>query len=145
MNESDITLTNFTILPPLGPGTLGTSTGGGYAIHASKTPSTISNITITNLTVENGNRTGIDLNGVNSAILNNITSKNAAYGNGISLSGVVGASLSNITTGNNAWGGIAVYVSKPSQANRGSNNVTIDATTCTIPEWNKVYVQAEYS
>ncbi len=145
LNESDITLTNFTILPPLGPGTLGTSTGGGYAIHASKTPSTISNITITNLTVENGNRTGIDLNGVNNAILNNITSKNAAYGNGISLSGVVGASLSNITTGNNAWGGIAVYVSKPSQANRGSNNVTIDATTCTIPEWNKVYVQDEYS
>ena len=41
ISASNTTFKNFTIMPPLGPGTLGTSTGGGYSIHVSNTPSTL--------------------------------------------------------------------------------------------------------
>lgn len=143
ISTSNVTLTQFTINPPLGPGTLGTGTGGAYCIHVSNTPSILSNINISHVTIQNGNRTGIDFNGVDNVNLSYVTSQNAAYGNGISLSGVHNANVTNVTTGSNAWGGIAVYVSKPGQATRGSDSVYIDASTCTISEWNKVYAQDE--
>jgi len=143
ISASNVTLTNFTIKPPLGPGVLGTSNGGGYAIHVSNTPSILSNVTITHITVKNGNRSGIDINGVDHAVISYVTTQNAAYGNGMNITGVHGANISQVTTGGNAWGGIAVYVSIPSQANRGSDNIIIDATTCSIPEGNKVYAQNE--
>ena len=143
ISASNVTLSNFTIKPPLGPGALGTSTGGGFAIHVSNTPSILSNVTITHVTVKNGNRSGVDINGTDHAVVSYVTTQNAAYGNGINITGVHGANISHITTGGNAWGGIAVYVSIPSQANRGSDNITIDATTCSIPEANKIYAQNE--
>ncbi|HUI30206.1 MAG TPA: T9SS type A sorting domain-containing protein [Candidatus Acidoferrales bacterium] len=144
VSSSDVVLSNFTIIPPFVSGKSGTSAGGGYAIHVSNAPSIISDITISHITVQNGNRSGVDLNGVDNATISYVTTQNAAYGNGMSLSGVHGASVSHITTGGNAWGGMAVYCSGSTQANRGSDNINIDGSTCTITEPNKIYAQDEF-
>lgn len=143
VSASNVTIRNFTIKPPLGPGALGTSTGGGYAIHVSNTPSTVSNITVANITIQNGNRSGLDFNGVDTLTVSDVTSQNAAYGNGMNLTGVHEANVSNFVSGGNAWGGIAIYSS--SQASRGSDNINIDGTTCTLTESNKIYSQDEFS
>jgi DNA polymerase III delta prime subunit len=144
ISGSNVALSNFTIKPPLGPGVLGTSNGGGYAIHVSNTPSVVSNILIDRVTVKNGNRSGIDLNGVDNATVRSVTTQNAAYGNGMNLTGVHGADISNVTTGGNAWGGIAVYCSDSTQAKRASDNIVIDGSSCTITESNKIYAQNEF-
>jgi hypothetical protein len=142
ISASNVTVSGFTILPPLVTGHLGTSGGGGYAIHVSNTPFTISNVTITHVIVKNGNRTCIDLNTVDNATVSYVTTQNSAYGNGVSLSGVHGANVSHVTTGGNAWGGIAVYCSQ--QSVLGSDNINIDGSTCTITEYNKIYAQDEF-
>jgi hypothetical protein len=144
ISASNITLSGFMIKPPFVSGQSGTSAGGGYSIHVSNTPSILSNVTITHVTVKNGNRTGVDLNGVDNPTLSYITTQDAAYGNGISLTGVHGATISHITTGGNAWGGIAIYCSPSNQANRGSDDINIDGSTCTMTESDKIYSQDEF-
>lgn len=137
---SNITISNFTLIPPSIAGKSGTSNGGGYGLHSTNI---INNINLSHITVQNGNRTGIDLNGATNVQLSFITSCNAAYGNGISLTGVVNATVTHCITSGNAWGGIAIYVS--SSAGRGSDSVLIDGTTCSLQETNAVYVQDELS
>jgi hypothetical protein len=134
---SNVSMSNFTLLPPVVAGQSGTANGGGYGVHSTNL---ISNIALSHITVQNGNRTGIDLNGATNVNLSFITSRNAAYGNGITLTGVVNAIVTHCTTSGNAWGGIAVYVS--TSASRGSDQISIDGT-CSFQETNAVYAQDE--
>lgn len=136
-SASNITISNISIIPPVVPEALGTSSGGGYAIHVLSIPS--SNLKFSNITITNGNRTGLDIQGADNVIIDHVTSRNAAYGNGITLTGVVNATLSNIVTSGNAWGGIALYVS--SSRNRGCDSITIITANSSISEQNKIYSQ----
>ncbi len=139
ISSSNVTLSKFTILPPVVSASLGTSSGGGYAIHTASTPST--DLEISHVTIEDGNRTGFDIHGVTGVVLDNVTSRNAAYGNGISLTGVTNATLTNITTSGNEWGGIAIYVSGPSYNNQASSNININTSGSSISDSNMVYVE----
>jgi parallel beta-helix repeat protein len=139
LGASNITFRNFTIIPATA------ATNGGYPIHVSAEPVTvISNITVEQIVVNGSKRTGVDVHGVDNAVLRYITSTNATGGNGLQLTGCVGATLDNITTTGNAWGGIAVYNSGPSYLNRASANVAFDGTSSSIAEGGKFYTQEDY-
>jgi parallel beta-helix repeat protein len=147
IEADNVTMQYFTILPPIVSGSVGTSGGGGYAIHASfnhTAPySKYNNLALDHITVNNGNRTAFDIHGYHGVTLDDLTATGAAYGNGISLTGCSNGVVTNCTTSSNAWGGIAVYVSKPAYLGTGSDNITIDFSTNTIGEW--IYVEDEYS
>ena len=128
--SDDVTMRNFTILPPIVAGSVGTSGGGGYAIHATfnhTSPySEYQNLTLRNITIENGNRTAFDIHGYDGVVLENLTARNAAYGNGVQLTGCENATVTGLTCENNAWGSIAAYCSKSTYLNRASDNITFD-------------------
>ena len=107
------------------------------------------NLTIQHLTVKNDltttpqRRAGIDIHGYNNVVLDDIDSRDASFGNGVQLTGVDGAVISNITTSNNAWGSIAIYCSGPTYFNRASDNIVIDGATMSLGE-NNIYQQDEF-
>ena len=138
---SNTMLKNFTVIPANPPG----ADRGGYPIHAAYniTPTELFNITLENIVVDGSDRTGIDFNGVTNVVVSNVTSTNTAAGNGMQFSGCKNVTVNNVITSGNAWGGIAVYVSKPADLNRGSDNINIDGTTCILGENNKIYNQDE--
>lgn len=134
--KSNTTLSYFTIIP---------NSTGGYPIHVSGTPNIISNITLSHITISGSRRTAFDLNAVDNVTLSYLTATNSSYGNGVQVSGCTNVIINHITTSGNAWGGLAVYVSKPSPSGvgRGSDNVSIDGTTSSFGEANKIYNQDE--
>jgi parallel beta-helix repeat protein len=146
VKADNVTLGNFTIIPPV-TGTYGSSSGGGYPIHASFNStvpkSKYNNLAINNITINASNRTGIDIHGYNGVAVSNVTITNAAYGNGISLTGCSNVTVNGVTTSGNAWGGIAVYCSNgTSYLGVGSDNVNIDLAANNIGEF--VYVEDEF-
>ncbi len=128
VTSHNVILRKFAISPP----------DQNYPIHASGTtnlPNGYDNLTIENVTISGSHRrTGFDINGYNNVVLSHLTSSNAYGGNGLQISGCIGVTIDNITTALNAWGSIAVYVSKPGQMNRGSQNVVIDGDTLNLGE-----------
>jgi hypothetical protein len=66
-------------------------------------------LTVNDLVVQGTKRTGIDLNGVRNATLNNITSTGATGGFGMSISSSQHVTVSNITTSGNAWGDVGIF------------------------------------
>lgn len=145
VEADNVTLSNFTLTPPQVDGVEGSS-GGGYAIHATfdhgSPYSALSNLTIENITIDNGNRTGFDIHGYNGVTLTNLTSTDAAYGNGIQLTGCTDATVTGCTTSGNAWGGVAVYCSNSSYLNRGSDNITFDFAANSVDE--SFYIEDEF-
>jgi hypothetical protein len=108
VSASNVNLNNFSLMAPVVGGSLGTSAGGGFAIHVSNAPDTVRYVTITHVTVKDGNRTGIDLNTVEHATVSQVTCQNAAFGNGIGCRDVSNSTFSGVTTSGNAWGGIRI-------------------------------------
>lgn len=134
--KSNTTLSYLTIIP---------KSTSGYPIHVSGTPNIISNITLSHITISGSKRTAFDLNAVDNVTLSYLTATNSSNGNGVQVSGCTNVTISHITTSGNAWGGLAVYVSKPypSGVGRGSDNVSIDGTSSSFGEVNKIYNQDE--
>ncbi|WP_377174652.1 right-handed parallel beta-helix repeat-containing protein [Roseibacillus ishigakijimensis] len=131
VQADDVTLDTFTMRPPLVPGSVGTSGGGGYAIHAqfdAGIPQAHKNLTLANITIRDGNRSSFDVNGYDGVTLTNLTATGNAVGNGIQVSGCTDVIMTGCEVSGNAWGAIAVYVSKPGQLNRPSSNVVFDFT-----------------
>lgn len=145
VSANNVLLKNFTVVPPEVSGQTGTKFGGGFAIHVSNVPNLVTDLTIENITIENGNRTSFDLHGVNGAALSNLTARNNAYGNGLSLTGSTNVTVQNFTSSGNAWGGIALYNSGPTYLNRATSDVTIIGSAGSIGEVNAVYTQEEHS
>jgi filamentous hemagglutinin family protein len=132
---NDVTLSDFTF---------NGNPSGSYGIKVSPTGAAsnrLTNFAISNVTVDNSYRTGLDLNGVNGATIDNVNVTGVDWGNGISLTDSANVTVTNSTTSGNAWGGLAIY-----QANRSYdqqvNNITIDGTN-SFGEANPVYMQDE--
>ncbi len=143
ITANGVTFKGFNIVPP---SSLTGSNKNGYTIHASNTPNVINGLTLEDIIIDatsvaNLQRTGVDIHGVDYAILNNITVKGCDWGNGVSLTGCTYPTLTNITTSGNAWGGIAVYVSTYLSPQRGSSNITFDFAT--NPNVEYFYIEDE--
>ena len=144
VEASGVTLRDFTVLPPV-TATRGTSSGGGYAIHATfnhTVPySSYANLAIVNVSIENGNRTAFDIHGYDGVTLEGLTARGSAYGNGIQLTGCTGVTIEGCTTESNAWGGIAFYCSKASYLNRPCSGITVDLAKNAFDD---LYVEDEF-
>ncbi|HEY8950882.1 MAG TPA: filamentous hemagglutinin N-terminal domain-containing protein [Rhizomicrobium sp.] len=107
VTADDVSLKDFTFNAPTA------HTGSTYGIKV--TPGTnvasdrLLNFDIENVTINGGYRTGLDLNGVVNATINNVSVSNVQNGNGIALTDSADITLTNVTTTNNAWGGLALY------------------------------------
>lgn len=147
VEANNVTLKKFTLLPPVVPASLGTSSGGGFAIHCSfnhTVPySSLTNLALANITIQNGNRAAFDIHGYDGVTLTDLTAKNSAYGNGIQITGCTDVTITGATVSGNAWGGIAFYVSKSTYLNRGCSGITYDMAANTAVD-QPVYVEDEY-
>jgi hypothetical protein len=85
----------------------------------------ISNGTLRDITVTNGNRTPFDIHGVDGFIGENLTATGTVSGVGLSLTGVNGATITGFSGSANAWGDIAIFASTYTTPNRGSSNINI--------------------
>lgn len=101
----------------------------------------LNDFSLTNVTIRDSAKTGLDLNGVIRATIDGVTVENSVGGNGISLTDSADITITNSTTNNNAWGGLALYqANKKDQFNHQVDNISIDATN-TFNEDNPVYAQ----
>ena len=138
VTASNVTLEGFTLK---GNPTFASAYGIKVAGPSAVFPGTqLNNITIQDVTIDNSKRSGIDLNGVVGATIDNVEVRNVPGGNGIALSDCGDVTAGNITTSNNAWGGFAIYTFGRYFL-LGSDNIDIDGTTSSFGEANKVYVQ----
>lgn len=104
-NVDGVTIANLSILGPTN------STGYGLKIEGSaQNPlAADSDIHITNVSVTGSYRTAIDLNGINDAVLTNVSASGTSHGNGIAVTDSRNITINGVTTSGNAWGGIALY------------------------------------
>ncbi len=130
VQANNVTLQNFTLVGPH-------PYSAGYGIKISGS----SNTNVNHVTVDQSQRTGVDLNGVNGATIDNVTVTNSANGNGLSETDSNNVHFSNITTSGNAWGGIAIYV-KGQFYPGGSDNTIIDGVN-SFGESTKVYTEVD--
>lgn len=138
-----VTLKNFTL-------NMVTPSGeyAGYAIHASGTPNVQVGLTIEHVTIQGASgadkrRAGVDIHGYDDVVLSYVTSKDATWGNGIQITGCVNVDVDNCTTMNNAWGSLSIYCSQYLVPNRASDDVDIDAGTCSFGE-NNVFIENQF-
>lgn len=120
----------------------------GYALRASGTPNVQDGLTVMNVTVQGSGgvlkrRAGVDIHGYDNVVLNNVTSKDATWGNGIQITGCVNVDVDNCTTMNNAWGSLSIYCSQYLVPNRACDSVDIDGTTCSFGE-NNVFIENQF-
>jgi len=95
------------------------------------------NFAIDHVAINGGYRTGLDLNGVVGATIDNVSVSNVVHGNGIALTDSANVTITNTTTSNNAWGGLALYQTNKFY-NQQLTGITIDGTN-TFNETNGVY------
>ncbi len=133
VTADDVTLQDFTLI---GNGT----SAGTYGLKVSSSSSTrLSNFTVVNVLVQNSYRTGVDLNGVDGALIKDVEVQDVPSGNGLSITDSNDIVFENITTSNNAWGGLAIYT-YGQYYTLGSDNITIQGSN-SFGEANKVYVE----
>ncbi len=133
VTADDVTLQDFTLIG-------NDSSAGSYGIKvAGPSPTRIANFTAENVLVQNSYRTGVDLNGVDGALIKDVGVQNVAYGNGLSITDSNDVVFENISTRDNVWGGLAIYT-YGRYFSLGSDNITIQGTN-SFGEDNKVYVQ----
>ncbi|MCD6331634.1 MAG: DUF11 domain-containing protein [Bacteroidales bacterium] len=128
-SQSNVSVSYMTIQP--------NGVDGSYALKFSGG----SNITVSHVTIDGGKKSNFEFDGITTLSLSYLTSKNSHDGNGIAIAGCWTVTANHLTTVGNDWGGFAIYCSNH---NRGSKNVTIDGTTSSFGETNKVYGEDEY-
>ncbi|NLA25729.1 MAG: cadherin-like domain-containing protein, partial [Bacteroidales bacterium] len=106
---------NFTLIGP------GSAQGYGLKIAGENAETTI-----TNVLVKDSFRTGLDLNGLNKAVITDVELVNNG-GNGLSLTNSSNVTVTNITTSGNAWGGVAVYTDSTTFS-QGADNISVVGT-----------------
>ena len=124
INASDVFLEGFTL-----------QNGPTYGIKSAAG----SNFTLRNVTVKDTGRSGVDLNGVNDGVIENVTVSGAKSGVGIALSDSNRVTVRNVHTSANLWGGVAIYTYGRYYTG-GSDGVSIEGNN-TFEESNQVYIE----
>ncbi len=114
LSASGATLSDFTLLGPQGGDPeVWSSYRDNYGIKVSPlgTDTSLSGITLQNLTVQGSHNSEIDFNGIYNSTLSNITvdGGTGVAGNGISLTDSSNITVNDVTATDNPWGGVAVY------------------------------------
>jgi filamentous hemagglutinin family protein len=147
VTADNVTLGDFTVYGP------SNDVGNAYGIKVAPSEATphdpnarLRNFTIRNVTSRGAGRAELDLNGVDGALIDNVTLNGARVsdgmetkGAGLQLTDSANVTVRNITTLNNNWGGLAVYQAN-TYYNQQVNNITIEGTNRFI-EVNPVYLQ----
>lgn len=135
VTADDVSLKLFTFNAPT------THNGTTYGIKV--TPDTnvasdrLLNFNIDGVTINGGWRTGLDLNGVLGATIQNVSVSNVQNGNGIALTDSANVTIVNDTTSNNAWGGLALYQTN-TYYDQQLNNIVVSSLN-NFGEANGVY------
>ncbi|MDP1654649.1 MAG: filamentous hemagglutinin N-terminal domain-containing protein, partial [Hylemonella sp.] len=145
VTADDVTLSDFMLYGP------SNDVGTAYGIKVSPGGSAdarLRNFTIRNVTSRGAGRAELDLNGVDGALIDNVTLNGArvsdgeeTQGAGLQLTDSANVTVRNTTTLNNKWGGLALYQANRSY-NQRVNNISIEASN-SFNEANPVYMQDE--
>lgn len=144
VTADNVTLSDFTLYGP------SNNVGTAYGIKVSPGGSAdarLRNFTIRNVTSRGAGRAELDLNGVDGALIDNVTLNGAPVGNdsevtegaGLQLTDSANVTVRNTTTLNNKWGGLAIYQAN-NYYNQQVNNITIEGNNH-FNELNPVYLQ----
>ncbi|MBA4329380.1 MAG: hypothetical protein C0428_14210 [Polaromonas sp.] len=147
VTADNVTLKDFTLYGP------GANVASSYGIKVAPSSGAASarlrDFSISGVTIRGSGRAELDLNGVDGALIDQVTADGAPVGNdsgstagaGIQITDSANVTISNSTTRNNGWGGLALY-----QANRyydqQVSNITVAASN-RFTERNPVYMQDE--
>ncbi|MFC5367869.1 right-handed parallel beta-helix repeat-containing protein [Salinirubrum litoreum] len=141
LTTADVTLRDFTLRGP--------SAAADYTYGIKSQFATTSDgfertdVHIEDVTVTNSYKTEIDLNGVGSAALVDVTADGAGTrGAGVALSDTQDVLIKDVTTTGNNWGGLAVYTNPRTDVPIGTDNVTLAGDNSFE---NGVYLQGDLS
>ncbi len=147
VKADNVTLSDFTFYGPsayyISAYGIKVSPGGGGV------DARLRNFTIRNVTSRGAGKAELDLNGVDGALIDNVTlngrpvdnSTDMSQGAGLQLTDSANVTVRNTTTLNNQWGGLALYQANYSY-NQRVNNITIEGNNH-FNEFNPVYMQDE--
>ena len=149
VSANDVTLRDFTVY---GPTIFDTTHRSSYGIKVSPGSTAsfpLRNFSITRVTSRGAGKAELDLNGVDGALIDNVTlngkpvdnSSDMSEGAGLQLTDSANVTVRNTTTLNNKWGGLALYQANYSY-NQRVNNITIEGNNH-FNEFNPVYMQDE--
>ena len=141
VHADNVSVSNFTLLAPSAASSstygMKVEVGAGDANGNAR----IDNFAISNVSISGSRKTGLDLNSVIGATIDNVNVTGAIAGNGISITDSADVTVRNTTTSGNAWGGLALY-----QANGGTGSnqqltgITIEGNNA-FAESNGLYLQ----
>ncbi|MDA0245616.1 MAG: hypothetical protein OT477_19555 [Chloroflexi bacterium] len=97
-----------------------------------------SHITISQIIVQNSQRTGVYLHGANDVVLQDVAVSGAMVGNGFALMDSNDVLATNLTTSGNVWGAFAIYTLGQTYP-IGSNNINLNGVSFAEPI--KLYTQ----
>lgn len=146
VSASDVTLSDFTVY---GPSAYVASAYGIKVSPGSTATFPLRNFTIRNVASRGAGKAELDLNGVDGALIDQVTLNGAPAGNdtgategaGLQITDSANVTVRNTTTLNNNWGGVALYQANRSY-NQQVNNITIEGNNH-FTEANPVYLQDE--
>ncbi len=146
VKADDVTLSDFTFY---GPSTYYNAAYGIKVSPGGSADARLRNFTIRNVTSRGAGKAELDLNGVDGALIDNVTlngrpvdnSADMSEGAGLQLTDSANVTVRNTTTLNNRWGGVALYQANRSY-NQRVNNISIEGNNH-FNEFNPVYMQDE--
>ncbi|MFS2108832.1 beta strand repeat-containing protein [Sphingomonas sp. Sphisp140] len=101
----------------------------------------IDDFAIRDVSISGSRKTGLDLNSVIGATIDNVNVTGALAGNGISITDSANVLVRNTTTSGNAWGGLALYQANgPTGSNQQLTGITIEGNNL-FGEANGLYLQ----
>lgn len=133
----DVSANNFTIENV----TIEKNNNANYGLKISGS----NNVVVKNVEVKNYNRSGIDLIGCNTALIEGVNSHRNG-GVGIAVSNSTNITLRNITTSNNLWGGVGLFTNKNfypnnlSDGKTGLDGITLEGVN-SFGEVNPLYTE----
>ncbi|MDG2535998.1 filamentous hemagglutinin N-terminal domain-containing protein [Sphingomonas sp. HITSZ_GF] len=141
VHADNVSLSGFTLLAP---GAVSNSTYGiKVEVGAGDTNGNarIDDFAISNVTISGSRKTGLDLNSVIGATIDNVNVTGALAGNGISITDSANVTVRDTTTSGNAWGGLALYQANGATgSNQQLTGITIENNN-SFGESNGLYLQ----
>ncbi|MBB4098231.1 beta strand repeat-containing protein [Sphingomonas kyeonggiensis] len=141
VHADNVTLGDFTLLAPSAVSTstygLKVEVGAGDANGNAR----IDDFAIRNVTISGSRKTGLDLNSVIGATIDNVNVTGALAGNGIAITDSANVLVKNSSTSGNAWGGLALYQANGATgSNQQLTGITIEGNNA-FSESNGLYLQ----
>lgn len=146
VTADDVTLRDFTFY---GPSAFYASAYGIKVSPSGAADARLRNFTLVNVTSRGAGKAELDLNGVDGALIDQVTLNGAPVGNdtgdsqgaGLQITDSANVTVRNTRTMSNAWGGVALYQANRSY-NQRVNNISIEGNS-QFDEVNPVYLQDE--